>query len=103
MKRFVPLSLLLLTLLGSANAIAQPAQPRPGGGGRDFEDRRAQRQERQEFRREQQERRAEPGQGQGAQERREPERQRMSPEERRALRDQIRDHGREIYHPPHRR
>ncbi len=100
MKRLA--TIIALTVLAAAQAVW--AQPRPGGpgggsgGDANADERRA---ERQPYRRDQMERRGQQG------ERGQPDgqsgRQRMTPEERRALRDQVRDHGRDIYRDPAKR
>lgn len=100
MKRIA--TLIVLGFLAASQVVW--AQPRPGGqsggGGRNFQDRRA---ERQDQRREQFDRRPPQGDHNDRAGRNEPGGQRMSPEERRALRDQVRDHGRDIYRDPPKR
>lgn len=95
-------SLIFLGALIAAQAVW--AQPRPGGQGgggeRNFQERRA---ERQEPRREQFDRRPPQGDRNERAERSDRGGQRMTPEERRALRDQVRDHGRDIYRDPPKR
>ena len=116
MKRsaFLIAALLLTTLFEHGAVWAQQRPNGPGGGGqsggqnggggqgRHFEDRRAQRQE---MRRENIERRQEPA-AQRNEPRNDPNthrapeggnQQRMSPDERRQLREQVRNHGRDIY------
>ena len=120
MKRsaFLIAALLLTTLFEHGAVWAQQRPNGPGGGGqsggqnggggqgRHIEDRRAQRQE---MRRENIERRQEPA-AQRNEQRNEPRndpntnrapeggnQQRMSPDERRQLREQVRNHGRDIY------
>ena len=94
--------IIALTVVAAAQAVS--AQLRPGGpgggsgGGANADEQRA---ERQPYRRDQMERRGQqgergaPGSAPGG--------QRMTPEERRALRDQVRDHGRDIYRDPAKR
>ena len=112
MKRsaFLIAALLLTTLFEHGAVWAQQRPNGPGGGGqnggggqgRHIEDRRAQRQE---MRRENIERRQEPA-AQRNEPRNDPNtnrapeggnQQRMSPDERRQLREQVRNHGRDIY------
>ena len=96
--------IIALTVLAAAQAAW--AQPRPGGGGGpgggNLDERRA---ERQPHRRDQIERRGQQGErGQpGASPGGPHGGQRMTPDERRALRDQVRDHGRDIYRDPAKR
>ena len=112
MKRLA--SIIALICLATAQAVwAQPRFGAQGGGnnGRHIEERRGQRQEqrREQFdRRQQQQQQQQQQQGNRNEraernERNEPGNQRMSPDERRALRDQIRDHGRDIYRDPAKR
>lgn len=98
----------MILLAVSQAAWAQPHQGGPAGqggagGGRNVEERRA---ERQQQRREQFERSQPSGGQQGDQQTNQQggqQGQRMSPDERRALREQIRNHGRDIYRDPAKR
>jgi hypothetical protein len=110
MKRLATL-IALICLTTAQAAWAQPrygVQGNGGGMGRGIEERRSQRQEprREQFDRRQQQVGRQDQRNEQRSERNEPTdrgNQRMSPDERRALREQIRDNGREIYRDPARR
>lgn len=90
--KHLPAIVALAMLIACQATLAQPHRPAgPGGGGgpgRAYEDQRA---ARDNLRREVPDRRREQGTQEDRGERR------MSPDERRELRQQIRDHGRDIY------